>query len=324
MPLRKGGGYTPLPCGRFLEQVKGSAMDTKALKKQMGAAIAMVLVAAVALGSATFAWFVNNTKVTADKVSVTAKAANTLLISHDNENAWGTTAKFKAEEATEFVPVSTIDATSFYKDSKWATETGATQKGEYTAVEFTTADAAKDYFTDTFKIKSSQDCGLYLDDETEFTMENSGDADTLKSMRLALVVGNKTFFYQVDDGAIEAAGNSYNTTLVSLDADGVKKAISNTTAAAEIAADNLSSGSVISLAGGSVAAPVDNTTMVDATTADPTGAKKLCDLTANQEQEVKVYIWMEGCDYDCNTVVVKQITEQAVKCVLGFAAGKTA
>lgn len=44
---------------------KGVRMDTKALKKQMGAAIAMVLVAAVALGSATFAWFVTNSSVTA-------------------------------------------------------------------------------------------------------------------------------------------------------------------------------------------------------------------------------------------------------------------
>ena len=32
-------------------------METKALKKQLGAAIAMVLVAAIALGAATFAWF---------------------------------------------------------------------------------------------------------------------------------------------------------------------------------------------------------------------------------------------------------------------------
>ena len=31
-------------------------METKALKKQLGAAIAMVLVAAIALGAATFAW----------------------------------------------------------------------------------------------------------------------------------------------------------------------------------------------------------------------------------------------------------------------------
>ena len=53
---------------------KGVRMDTKALKKQMGAAIAMVLVAAVALGSATFAWFVSNNKVEAKTASVTAQS----------------------------------------------------------------------------------------------------------------------------------------------------------------------------------------------------------------------------------------------------------
>ena len=37
--------------------------SVKALKKQLAAAIAMVLVAAVALGSSTYAWFVNNTMV---------------------------------------------------------------------------------------------------------------------------------------------------------------------------------------------------------------------------------------------------------------------
>ena len=49
-------------------------MDTKALKKQMGAAIAMVLVAAIALGSATFAWFVTNNKVTAKTSSISAQS----------------------------------------------------------------------------------------------------------------------------------------------------------------------------------------------------------------------------------------------------------
>ena len=34
--------------------------SVKTLKKQLGAAIAMVLVAAVALGSSTYAWFVSN------------------------------------------------------------------------------------------------------------------------------------------------------------------------------------------------------------------------------------------------------------------------
>lgn len=278
----------------------------------------MVLVAAVALGSSTYAWFVNNTKVTADSVTVTAKAANTLLISHANENAWGTTAKFKAETATEFVPVSTVNATGFFKDSKWGTETGATQKGEYTAQEFVEADNTKDYFVDSFQVKSSQDCGLYLDSETQFT--TTGNANVLKSMRLALVVdGGKTFFYQVDATPISGSGNSYNTTLVSMAADGVKKAISAADDAAVIEADNMSSGDVIALSSGTVTAPGDNTTLVE-----KDDNKKLCDLTANTAKTINVYIWMEGCDYDCNTVVVKQITEQAVKCVLGFVAGKTA
>ncbi len=293
--------------------------SVKTLKKQLGAAIAMVLVAAVALGSSTYAWFVNNTKVTADNVTVTAKAANTLLISHADENAWGTTAKFKAETATEFVPVSTIDAKKFYKDKNWATETEeGEQKGEYTAVEFQDAAADTDYFTDTFQIKSSQNCGLYLDTDTQFT--TTDNANVLKSMRLALVVeGGKTFFYQVDAEPISGNGNSYNTTLTTLTADGIKKAINGTTTASKITANNLSSGDVIALSAGSVAAPTDNTTLVNK---DDT--KKLCDLTANTAQKITVYIWMEGCDYDCNTVVVKQITEQAVKCVLGFVAGKTA
>ena len=40
--------------------------SVKALKKQLAAAIAMGCVAAVALGSSTYAWFVSNNQVTAD------------------------------------------------------------------------------------------------------------------------------------------------------------------------------------------------------------------------------------------------------------------
>lgn len=59
---------------------KGVRMDTKALKKQMGAAIAMVLVAAVALGSATFAWFVSNNKVEAKTSNIAAQSNSAYLV----------------------------------------------------------------------------------------------------------------------------------------------------------------------------------------------------------------------------------------------------
>ena len=55
-------------------------MDTKALKKQMVAAIAMVLVAAVALGSATFAWFVSNNTVKATTTNISAQSNSAYLV----------------------------------------------------------------------------------------------------------------------------------------------------------------------------------------------------------------------------------------------------
>ena len=46
--------------------------SVKALKKQLGAAVAMVCVAAVALGSSTYAWFVTNNKVDATTTTISA------------------------------------------------------------------------------------------------------------------------------------------------------------------------------------------------------------------------------------------------------------
>lgn len=58
-------------------------MNSKAIKRQLLAAIAMVLVAALALGSSTFAWFANNNKVTADGLTVNAQAEGNMLIIAD-------------------------------------------------------------------------------------------------------------------------------------------------------------------------------------------------------------------------------------------------
>lgn len=66
---------------------KGVRMDTKALKKQMGAAIAMVLVAAVALGSATFAWFVSNNKVDATTSKISAQSNSAFMYIRDEKES---------------------------------------------------------------------------------------------------------------------------------------------------------------------------------------------------------------------------------------------
>ena len=56
-------------------------MSTKALKTQLLAAIAMVLVASIALGSSTYAWFASNKMVKASGMSVSATTSEALMIS---------------------------------------------------------------------------------------------------------------------------------------------------------------------------------------------------------------------------------------------------
>jgi hypothetical protein len=84
-------------------------MNVKALQKQLMAAVAMVIVAAIAMSSATYAWFVNNAQVTATNVSVQAATAYSLLISHTNDTnaAWGTTTAL-TKKLTTLTPVSTV------------------------------------------------------------------------------------------------------------------------------------------------------------------------------------------------------------------------
>ncbi|RHT33254.1 hypothetical protein DW790_13965 [Firmicutes bacterium AM31-12AC] len=74
--------------------------NVKALKKQLAAAIAMVCVAAVALGSSTYAWFAVNNKVTAEKMSVIASSEVEFLeIQNKGTNFTGGTISVDATKA---------------------------------------------------------------------------------------------------------------------------------------------------------------------------------------------------------------------------------
>ena len=55
-------------------------MNVKHLRKQLMAAIAMVLVAAIALGSSTFAWFVSNNTVKATTTTIAAQSNAAFMV----------------------------------------------------------------------------------------------------------------------------------------------------------------------------------------------------------------------------------------------------
>lgn len=86
-------------------------MNSKAIKRQLLAAIAMVLVAAIALGSSTYAWFVASDSVTANGMKVQAKAEGGLAIRWAGvaSELWATTASAKMTKAKALLPASTAD-----------------------------------------------------------------------------------------------------------------------------------------------------------------------------------------------------------------------
>ena len=288
----------------------------------------MVLVAAVALGSSTYAWFVTNTKVTAGTAEVSATTANTLLIKNE-DGEWATTYTF-TDENKNFVPVSTIgknstDAFDFFVQNDWAKDTD-----DKITVNKVSAATGDEYWTKDFEIKASQACKLYLDTETAFNV--TGTNNTMnKVLRLALVVSNsegtwqKTVFYQIDSETNTTG--SYNTTLAALSADGINKAISGMTKAETSdtfgtpTAESIVSAASKALTGENRAlATPDSANGLSATVGQ---ADELYSFTKNNEVvKIKAYIWMEGCDGDTVAANLTTLTGDTnkFKAVLGFCA----
>jgi hypothetical protein len=85
--------------------------NVKALKKQLAAAIAMVCVAAVALGSSTYAWFVNNNTVKATTSTISAQSnAAFMYIRDEKEQSKNLTADTSSVTSTALYPAHWVTA----------------------------------------------------------------------------------------------------------------------------------------------------------------------------------------------------------------------
>ena len=92
-------------------------MNSKAIKRQLLAAIAMVLVAAVALGSSTYAWFVNNSVVTAQGMKVQAQTEGGIEIAYTKTTE--TTGNYSTTATTGGTPTISLAPTSTFNTSDW-------------------------------------------------------------------------------------------------------------------------------------------------------------------------------------------------------------
>lgn len=93
-------------------------MTVKNLRKQLAAAIAMTLVATVALGSSTYAWFAVNGKVTATGMNFNTSVSNNLFIANDDSTTKALDSAFYTTmvqpKAALLEPVSTVNGENFF------------------------------------------------------------------------------------------------------------------------------------------------------------------------------------------------------------------
>lgn len=281
-------------------------METKALKKQLGAAIAMVLVAAIALGAATFAWFVNNNAVTATGVDVsTSSAVPNLYITSTGKTTDAMSKPKPDSNPSALYPVSTNNADAFYETLHWTTGTG----NNAVADEYQNAlahEKDKTVYADyTFDLGvTNGKMNVYFDSGMATTLAANAQMGT--AGRFAIKFGDGGWKLFKVTGT--ATGNGYYTDSAATGDDDywVTGAGDATKVQAAAYASFADYAGEINDKGQAV--PGKNLlTTLDSTNADNHG-----------KVTVTVRVWYEGCDKDCVSENAAAGIKNAIKGNLGF------
>lgn len=297
-------------------------METKALKKQLGAAIAMVLVAAIALGAATFAWFVNNNAVTATNVNVsTSSSVPNLYITSTGKTTDGMSAAGTNPE--KLLPVSTNDGIQFYDTKHWTSAEGNGSHAFADQYKLASGTNGKTVYADyTFTLGvTNGSMDVYFDNTK---VDGNKVATTLKANdrmgtagRFAIKFGNGNWMLFKVDGTPVMSGENpvgYYT----------DKAADSATASGDYwvtgEGDQTKASAASYLSFENFAGSIDgNGQAVPGTTPLTT-----IDSTAGGGTvAVTVRVWYEGCDKDCVSENALTGIGQAITGNLGFVGVQT-
>lgn len=164
--------------------------NTTFRKKALLSSVAMLLVAIVALGSATFAWFSSNANVTASGINVKTSQATNILISKDPVEDFGNSITFDGyDEAKTLIPVSNYAVAS----GNWYTSEAASWDSQAAVFNKTKTATGANYVAETFYIKYDAPTGSKNVNITGTLTVTPGDDGQDAYLRVALwdVTNNK-------------------------------------------------------------------------------------------------------------------------------------
>lgn len=301
-------------------------MNSKAIKRQLLAAIAMVLVATLALGSSTYAWFVNNSQVTATGGEITAQTSQYLFIANGDQK-FGTT--ILLDKVTELIPASTTSSNlstgSFFivdntKADAWvdshanrfvaATKVASTENDAYTNKAGVKLDKIKGLYHDVIELQANMTTDVTLDIAVSSETRNVAEAVYIAFVPRTgstSTTAQNTVVYQLN----KANTNSHNT--------------GNTVGATtdQVDTNNATKQGIASVDGSGTATLGAITVTSKEYTASTTTLEGLTFNTltlgssaTTAEATYDMYVWLEGTDPQC----YNEIAEGGVKFDLTFKA----
>ena len=235
-------------------------MKAKSRRRLLISSVAMLLVAMLALGTATFAWFSTKTTADAKGVKVKTAQASSLVLSLDQQT-WASTIDLDINDGNDPKGPKTLDPCSTANLTNWytATSTGYDQ-GTVDVNTIEGATANTNYIAKTFYIKS---IGEDLQVDWSLLFSQSQVATDKNYMRAAMTITDTTtnqVFWWSDDG----------TTTDAL--TGGTKVVEEVT--------------------------LPNTSAVSSS-ANTTGQLQSTALTADKVYTLNLYVWFEGQDAQC-------------------------
>lgn len=230
-------------------------------KRALISSVAMLLVAIIALGTATFAWFTTNTSATADKLSVKTIKASELLLSKTSGD-WKDQIHYDYQNQV-LKPASSVDGTH------WFTAI-AKEKGKFDALDANATD-----------ISASLDGYVFKE---QLNVMNAGKA-TVNNVKIS--------FSLTETEAV--AGKKYvRLALVPTDNRGADAAV--TKANFQDPKYMFASGADTADA----FADATKTTETITATSGAAGEVEVGTLAADEARYFNLYVWFEGQDTDCS------------------------
>lgn len=282
--------------------------SVKRLKVQLVGAALTVIVSAVALSATTYAWFAANNKVHATTSTISAQANGMVLqiakdknVNHDGSDKQ-TTASSTGHEIS---PSSTNDAQSWFVPKSWqGTDVSGYQKantdagGKYTLTSGTDsyyAYVAADYTL--YTVTNTGIADVYLDGTNPVTIKPSGNVtdewfNKIKgSLRVGIVINDelKVVYAPVKPSATES-GNDVSSTI------GWSCVASEGTTTQAPTYAHVAGATLIDQNGGDWAATGSGGSYSKPTGTNPQAIAKNVGYDGTN---MKIVIWMEGTDSDC-------------------------